>query len=154
MTNLVAPDDATLEAHLEQAKTQHHHQVSALQSLIEANKELSSTPAGTSSGHMVFATAFIWGKVQAVTNYEGRDLEFNAEQWGVGFGGGITWGGFVFNVSVAELIQGSCVVNVLATAVACNANWWRGSKYLGSYVGGGLGVGFSITGMSGSWEAK
>lgn len=78
-------------------------------------------------------------------------MDFHGTEWGVGLGGGISWGVGVFSVPPQKLV-GNCSFQQNIAADLCQITFWNDSGALGSFQGGGLAVAVSITGGSGNWK--
>ena len=121
--------------------------------LIEAKQAKAAPLAGVSgSAQVVFAQVLFFGSVSATVKWEsGGQCDFGAMIWGLGIGSAISWGTFWSDVPPDEL-PGECSFSLEATSVACTMQFWRGDTYLGTYAGGGFGVGVSTSGGSGAWH--
>jgi hypothetical protein len=127
-----------------------------IQSIMDANKHLKEAKAAayTANGQVAFAEVFIWTKVYTnpyFTFSSGEKVRFEGESWGIAFGGGVTWMVGTFTVPPSQLI-GDVTFNFNSAGGQTNLNFWRGSTYLGSAVGAGLGVSIGVTGGSGKFS--
>jgi hypothetical protein len=121
-----------------------------LQRLAEANKPSDQTYSAT--GEMTFATAFIYGTISAKLTFDsGETVCFDATAWGIGLGAGISWGGAWFNVSPSQLMNSDASVQCVVGGGVIEATWWWGNRVIGGFIGGGIDVGVTDTGGSGSF---
>ncbi len=104
------------------------------------------------AAHVAFAQVLFFGSVSATVNCDaGGQCDFGAMIWGLGVGSTISWGKFWSDVSPDKL-AGDCSFSIEATPVACSMQFWRDGVYLGTYAGGGFGVGATTSGGSGTWK--
>jgi hypothetical protein len=127
-----------------------------IKSIMSANKHLTEAKAAVylASGMVAFAEAFLLTRVATnpyFTFSSGEKVRFEGYSWGPGFGGGVTWMAATFTVPPSELI-GDVGFNFNSVGGQTNLNFWRGSTYLGSAVGAGLGVSIGVTGGSGKFS--
>lgn len=120
---------------------------------LAAAKQAEGALAGDSgAAHVAFAQVLFFGSVSATVKWDaGGQCDFGATIWGLGFGSAISWGKFWSDVPSGEL-PGDCSFAIQATPIACAMQFWRGDTYLGTYTGGGFGVGVSTSGGSGTWH--
>jgi hypothetical protein len=124
-----------------------------LNKLINEQRRLLATGGSyTGTGSANFATAFIWSSTELTLTFDGNvTRKFNGTSWGVGLGGGVSWGAGVFNVPPEELV-GNCSFQQNLAAALTQISFWNDRGMVGSFQGGGLGVVASITGGSGEWK--
>lgn len=148
------PSREEFESYTVQARETVDALTQQLRELAESNQELlAKNETYTATGSATFAAAFIWGNLTLQLRYStGENVRFYGEHWGVGLGGGISWGGAVLTVSPRELLgEGSYQATVTSAGTAIHL--WRGRQYLGFFAGAGLSVGAMAVGGSGKWSA-
>lgn len=122
---------------------------------LAKSKTVEAAPAqvdASGSAHVVFAQVLFFGSVSVTVNCDaGGQCDFGAMIWGLGIGSTISWGKFWSDVSADEL-AGDCSFSIEATPFACTMQFWRAGVYLGTYAGGGFGVGATTSGGSGTWK--
>ena len=143
---------AKARAQLDQA---HDH----IRRLAKANPAALDAAAGgifNATGQVTFATAFIYGTASAdITFDDGTKMHFYGTMWGLGLGGGTSWGGAAFAVTPQQLL-GTCsfeIHSVAGVGGEVSITWWNGSQLLGTFIGAALAVSVSVTGGSGEWTA-
>ena len=117
------------------------------------NADLAPATTYTYKGNFVFAAAFVWMKVSTnnpITFSDGTVKSFSGTCWGLGLGGGTSWGGGSFSVPPSTL--GDCNIQVAIASIAVQISFWNGGTPIGIFAGGGLGVGGAAGGGSGKWS--
>jgi len=154
---MIQPSEAEL-AHFHTLSRQiHEAQVKELRALFAANKRLieGAVTSYTIAAQAVFATAVIYGTV-AIQNasYQGYNITFNGQAWGLGFGGGTSYGSLTLTVPPNQLNNLECNCNCGFAGGSTTINF-SNNQYgqFGVYFGTGFGVGLSATHGSGEWHA-
>jgi hypothetical protein len=110
----------------------------------------------TFTGQATFATAFIYGTCACdVTTRNGTRLHFYGTHWGLGLGGGTSWGGGTFGYLNPDQIVGDCsyeIHSISGVGGYVQITWWRGSQLLGTFIGAALAVSANVSGGSGKWS--
>lgn len=148
--------------HLDLARQQYALTHEQLRSVADANRALIDAKASTTYeayGQINFATALIWGVTEARLTFSDGDvkLRFYGEQWGLGFGAGTSFGAAVFAVPPQQLIGTECAFQASSVAVGAGGvtvTWLQNGRFLGTFVGGSLGIGASNTGGHGKWTQR
>jgi len=102
-----------------------------------------------------FATAFIYGTCE-ITNasYQNYNMQFSGTMWGLGLGGGTSYGALTSTLPPDQLNKLNCSFQVTAAAAAITVQIWDDAHgYVANFTGGALAVYVGITGGSGSWTA-
>lgn len=105
-------------------------------------------------GQVTFATAFIWGTVAADLTFDtGEKMHFDGKHWGIGLGGGTSYGAAVFSIPPRELVGGGTYeVHSQATVGGyVQVNFFKNNTPVGTFTGAALAVNLSIGGGSGTW---
>ncbi|GAA4499937.1 hypothetical protein [Pseudaeromonas paramecii] len=140
-------DNMALHAGAAQTKLQH------LQEIVNANQNIQAI-GPTSPSQVAFAEAFIYVKVysndQGFKLPSGAFAKFEGTAWGAALGGGVTWMTAVFAVDESSIF-GDVSFNFNSAGGQTNLNFWRGSTFIGSAVGAGLGVSLGASGGSGTF---
>lgn len=109
----------------------------------------------TAHGTTTFATAFIWGTVDCNLTFDsGESMNFNGTHWGVGLGGGTSYGVAVFSVPARSLVGGGTyeVHSQAGIAGYVQVNFFKDGSLVGNFTGAALAVNVSIGGGSGTWK--
>jgi len=146
------PSDQELEEHVAKAT----ETLALLRNGHAAFHELEASAPGklyTYKGAFTFAALFVWTQIKTnapVTFSDGTTRSFLGNCYGVGLGGGISWGGGSFSVAPSDL--GDCRITVAISSIVVTIEFWRNGVPIGSFVGGGLGVGATTGAGSGTWS--
>lgn len=149
MSTHAKPSSNDMAIHEDVAQTKLKH----LQEIVSANQNVEAI-GPTPPCQVAFAEAFVYVKVYA--NDRGFKLpsgafaKFDGTAWGVAFGGGVTWMTAVFAVPESSIF-GDVSFNFNSAGGQTILNFWRGSTFLGSAVGAGLGVSLGSSGGSGKF---
>ncbi|HEY0023855.1 MAG TPA: hypothetical protein VGB24_13125 [Longimicrobium sp.] len=111
----------------------------------------------TAAGTCTFATAFIWGNVSAdLTFSTGEQMNFYGEHWGLGLGGGTSYGAAVFSMPPAALVGGGTyeVHSVAGVGGFVQVVFFRDGGAVGVFTGAALAVNASVGGGSGTWTLR
>jgi hypothetical protein len=155
---MIQPSEAELAQYHALSRKIHEAQVKELRALFAANKRLIEGTADTAytiSAQAVFATAIIYGTV-AIQNasYQGYNITFNGQVWGLGFGGGTSYGALTLTVPPAQLnnLECDCTCAFAGGSTTISFSNKQYGKF-GIYAGTGVGVGLSAAHGSGEWHA-
>lgn len=106
------------------------------------------------TGSVSFSTAFIWGIVVAQLQFkDGPAVQFDGRHWGVGFGGGISWGVALFSVPASQL-EGGGHYSIVSVPGLLTATFYKDDRPVGIFTGSGLSVGPLAAGGWGKWTIK
>jgi len=149
MSTHVKPSSIDMAIHEGVAKTKLKH----FQEIVNANQNIEAI-GPTPPSPVAFAEAIIYVKVS--NNDRGFKLpsgtyaHFEGTAWDLGFCAGLTWMTAVFAVPESSIF-GDVSFHFNSTPGVTNLNFWRGSTFIGSAVGAGLGPGMGASGGSGKF---
>jgi hypothetical protein len=109
----------------------------------------------TATGQVSFATAFIYGTLTADLTFQtGEKMNFNGSHWGLGLGGGTSYGIAGFTVPPRQLVgEGTYEVHSLAGGAGfVQVIFFQNNKPVGVFTGAALAVNASVAGGSGTWK--
>jgi hypothetical protein len=106
-------------------------------------------PAETYSAptKVVFTGLAVWEHVQICCSSQ-PPVMANTDIWGLTAAiGGISWGTAWFSVPFSQLPSlGDLTIQVNIASVAVHISWWKSGTPIGTFVGGGIGIGVAILG--------
>jgi hypothetical protein len=108
----------------------------------------------TANGVVTFATAFIYGTVTADLTFDsGEKIHFYGTHWGLGLGGGTSYGVAAFSVSPRSLMgEGTYEVHSLAGVGGyVSVIFHKDGNLVGAFMGAALAVNASVAHGSGTW---
>ena len=114
-----------------------------------------AAPAETFScpAKVVFTGLAIWERVQICCSSQPA-VRTTTDIWGPTLAiGGISWGTCWFNVQPSDLPSlGDLTIQVNIASVAVQISWWRDGAPIGTFVGGGVGLGTGVLGGTCKFE--
>jgi hypothetical protein len=106
-------------------------------------------------GVVNFATAFIYGTLTADLTFDGsgEKIHFSGSHWGLGLGGGTSYGVAAFSVPPRALMgEGTYEVHSLAGGAGyVSVIFQKNGRLVGAFMGAALAVNASVAGGSGTW---
>jgi len=114
-----------------------------------------AAPAETYSAptKVIFTGLAIWERVQICCSSQPA-VKATTDIWGLTAAiGGISWGTAWFSVPFSQLPSlGDLAIQVNIASVAVQISWWKNGTPIGSFVGGGVGIGAAILGGTCKFE--
>lgn len=142
--------------YIEKSRADAQTMIGQIQSVVRSNQrhaDLAAT-SETVQAQATFATAFIYGTLEITAVYQGYNIRFYGTMWGIGFGGGTTWGALTVTLPASQLNNLECSFQVTTAPGLVTIQIWNDQNgYVANFSGGGLSVGAGITGGSGKWTA-
>ena len=101
------------------------------------------------SGKMIFTGILVWEHIE-ICCFSQPPVMSNTNIWGITSAiGGISWGNYRFSVPFSQLPSvGELTIQVTINSVLVTASFWHGGTPVGTYIGGGLGIGAAFLGGS------
>ncbi|HEX7239828.1 MAG TPA: hypothetical protein VF263_06155 [Longimicrobiaceae bacterium] len=102
---------------------------------------------------VVFTGALVWERIQVCCDSQ-PPVNFTSDIWGLSVAfGGIVWGTAWFSVPPSQLPSlGSLSVQCNIRAVEVDMSWWKDGTPIGTFIGGGVGIGAAILGGTGEFK--
>ena len=100
-------------------------------------------------GKMIFTGIVVWEHIE-ICCFSQPPVMSNTNIWGVTTAiGGISWGTYRFTVPFSQLPSiGELTIQVTIISTLVTASFWQGGTPVGTYIGGGLGIGSALLGGS------
>jgi hypothetical protein len=100
-------------------------------------------------GKMIFTGILVWERVE-ICCFSQPPVMSTTDVWGVTTAiGGISWGTYKFSVPFSQLQSlGDLTVQITIIAALVTASFWKSGTPVGTYIGGGLGIGTAFLGGS------
>lgn len=155
MSTSNAPDISAFAAQSQETATATVKQINEIATANKRHIEAAADSSYTIGAQASFATAFIYGTL-SINNasYQGYNISFYGTMWGVGFGGGTSYGALTLTVPPSQLNGLKCSFQVTNAAVGVTIQVWCDQYgYVANFTGAALQVGFGVTGGSGTWTA-
>lgn len=87
-------------------------------------------------------------------SYQGYNIGFNGTMWGLGLGGGVSYGALTLTVPPAQLNNLAGSFQITNAAALVTVQFWNSNNgYIGNYSGPALAVAAGVFGGSGTWTA-
>jgi hypothetical protein len=125
---------------------------SQAQNVVNQRPELEALPAAPTETYscpakVVFTGLAVWERVQICCSST-PPVRSTTDIWGLTVAiGGISWGPCGFNVPPSQLPSlGDLTIQVNIASVAVQISWWKGGTPIGTFVGGGVGIGTGVLG--------
>ena len=155
----MSSNDPNLNPHIEASQQAARTMIEQIQSIARTNQRhlnRAATASTTINAQATFATAFIYGTL-SINNAssQGYAISFYGTMWGIGFGGGTTWGALTLTVPPSELNGMECSFQVTTALSLVTIQFWNDQYgYVANFSGAGLSVGAGITGGKGTWKTN
>lgn len=154
----MSTNDPSLNPHIAASQQAARTVIEQIQSIARGNqRHLNPTAvSSTINAQATFATAFIYGTL-SINNAssQGYAISFYGTMWGLGFGGGTTWGALTLTVPPNELNGMECSFQVTTAPSLVTIQFWNDQYgYVANFSGAGLSVGAGITGGKGTWKTN
>jgi hypothetical protein len=153
----MSTNDSSTNPHIEASQQAARTMIEQIQSIARGNQRHLNRAAAASTtmnAQATFATAFIYGTLSiGNASSQGYSISFYGTMWGIGFGGGTTWGALTFTVPLSELNGMECSFQVTTAPSLVTIQFWNDQYgYVANFSGGGLSIGAGITGGKGTWK--
>lgn len=127
------------------------------QNVANQRPELEALPTAPETfscpAKVVFTGLAIWERVQICCSSQPA-VRATTDIWGLTVAvGGISFGTCWFNVPPSDLPSlGDLSIQVNIASVAVQISWWKGGTPIGTFVGGGIGIGAGVLGGNCKFE--
>lgn len=146
--------DTQSNPYIEKSRANAQTTIGQIQSIARSNQRHAdvATMTETVQAQATFATAFIYGTLEITAVYQGYNIRFYGTMWGLGFGGGTTWGALTLTLPATQLNNLECSFQVTTAASSVTIQIWNDPNgYVANFTGAGLSIGAGITGGNGKW---
>jgi hypothetical protein len=143
--------------YIEKSRESAQTMIDQIQTLARTNQRLgeAAVAAETVEAQATFATAFIYGTLEITATYQGKRIRFYGTMWGVGLGGGTTWGALTLTLPVSQLNNLECSFQLTTAPALVEIQTWNDQYgYVANFTGAGLAIGAGVTGGTGKWTVS
>src|SRR5215831_650736 len=119
----------------------------------QARPALAAAETFSCAAKVIFTGLAIWERVQICCSSQPAVMA-TTDIWGLTAAvGGISWGTGWFTVPPSKLPSlGNLTIQVNIASVAVQISWWKDGNPVGTFVGGGVGIGAAILGGNCSFQ--